>query len=218
MRLLIADGHALTRAGIRLALERRRDGLTVVGEAATGLEVLPLIRRHQADVVLLDRDLPGIDSLTTLERLRARHPQVAVVMLGADANPAQLQAAFARGAQGWIVKTIDPGELGTAIAHSVESEVFVPYGPIDSDGATARRTGITERELEIIRFLGRGYTNKQIAGELWITVQTVKFHLTNVYRKLSLPNRTAVARWAHESGLLGTTRGAPTSDTRATAA
>jgi len=201
MRLLIADDHALTRAGIRSALEAREE-FTVVGEADTGPKVVPLVGRTEPEVVLLDTEMPGLDGLTCLERLRTQFPEIAVIMLAADASPAQLQAAFARGARGWILKTIDPAELGPAIVHALEGSVFVPYGPVNDDSATARTAGLSGREVEIIRLIGRGYSNKQIATELWITVQTVKFHLTNIYRKLELPNRTAAARWAHQSGLL----------------
>lgn len=208
MRLLIADDHALTRAGVRYALEARPD-FTVVGEADTGPKVLPLVGRTTPDVLLLDTEMPGLDGLTCLERMQERFPETAVIMLAAEASPAQLQAAFARGARGWILKTIEPSELGPAIVHAIDGSVFVPYGPITDDSATARAAGLSGRELEIIRLVGRGYSNKQIATELWITVQTVKFHLTNVYRKLDLPNRTAAARWAHQAGLL---IGAPSAD------
>jgi len=201
MRLLIADDHALVRDGIRLALEQR-DDFTVVAEAQVGPQVLPLVGQTQPDVVLLDTEMPGLDRLTCLERLRARFPEVAVVMLGDEADPVQLHAAFVRGARGWILKTIEPTELGSAIAHALEAIVFVPYGPLQDDTAAARSAGLSERELDIVRLLGRGYSNKQIALELFITVQTVKFHLTSIFRKLGVTNRTAVARWAHEAGLV----------------
>jgi DNA-binding NarL/FixJ family response regulator len=203
MRLLIADDHALTRVGIRYALEKRED-LTVVGEADTGPKVLPLVGRTMPDVVLLDTDMPGLDGLTCLERLHAQYPEVAVIMLAAEASPAQLGAAFARGARGWILKTIDPQELGAAIEHALNATVFVPYGPVPDDSVAARSAGLSGRELDIIRLVGRGCSNREIATELWITVQTVKFHLTNIYRKLGLSNRTAAARWAHAHGLVVT--------------
>jgi DNA-binding NarL/FixJ family response regulator len=201
MRLVIADDHGLTRTGIRSALEQT-GRCTIVGEADTGTAVMPLVGRTHPDVVLLDSEMPGLDNLTCLERLRARFPEVAVIILGAEPTQSQLQAAFARGARGWIVKSIDPAELGLAIEHTLDAKVLVPYGPLNDDTATAKAAGLSNRELEIVRLLGRGLSNKEIASELWITVQTVKFHLTNVYRKLSLPNRTAAARWAQETGLL----------------
>jgi DNA-binding NarL/FixJ family response regulator len=206
MRLLVADDHAITRAGIRYALEGQ-ERITVVGEAETGPKVLPLVGRTSPDVVLLDIDMPGLDGLTCLERMQTRYPDVAVIMLAVDASPAQVQAAFARGARGWILKTIDPQELGPAIKHAREADVRVPYGPVRDDDAPARAAGLSGRELDILRPLGRGSSNKEIAAELDITVQTVKFHLTNIYRKLRLSNRTAAARWAREAGLVsGTSR------------
>jgi len=200
MRLLIAEDHPLVRSGIRIALEQR-DDFELVGEAVVGPQVLPLVGQTQPEVVLLDSDMPGLDRLTCLERLGARFPEVAVVILGAEADPVQLQAAFARGARGWILKTIETHNLGSAIIQALEGTVFAPYGPLHDDGFAARSAGLTERELDIVRLVARGYSNKQIALELFVTVQTVKFHLTSIYRKLEQPNRTAVARWAHESGL-----------------
>jgi len=200
MRLLIAEDHPLVRAGIRLAFDGQ-DAFTIVGEAERGPQVLPLVAQTGPEVVLLDSDMPGLDRLTCLDRLRTRFPDVAVVILGADADPVQVQAAFVRGARGWILKTIDPQDLAPAIVHALEGTAFAPYGPVQDDSLVAREAGLTDRELEIVRLLGGGYSNKQIARALFITVPTVKFHLTSIYRKLHLSNRTAAARWAHESGI-----------------
>lgn len=199
-RLLVADADGLMRAGIRSALEDSR--FVVVGEAETGSRLLPAVRQTAPDLVLLNPEMPELDGLTCLERITTRHPEVIVVMFASTATPAQIQAAFVRGAQGWILKSIEAEDLGPAIAETLAATVFQLYGPVIDDSAEARTAGLTTRELEILRLVGRGYSNKQIATELWITVQTVKFHLTNVYRKLELPNRTAAARWAHESGVL----------------
>jgi DNA-binding NarL/FixJ family response regulator len=200
VRLLVADADGLMRAGVRSALKESQ--FTVVGEADTGSKLLPAVRQTAPDVVLLNPEMPELDGLMCLERLTARHPEVIVVMLATSATPAQMHAAFVRGAQGWIMKTIGAEELGPAIAETLAATVFHLYGPVVESGVEANAAGLSSRELEILRLVGRGCSNKQIATELWITVQTVKFHLTNVYRKLELPNRTAAARWAHESGLL----------------
>jgi DNA-binding NarL/FixJ family response regulator len=200
LRLLVADADGLMRAGIRSTLEQSQ--FTVVGEAETGSKLLPAVRRTAPDVVLLNLEMPELDGLACLERLTARHPEVIVVMLATTSALAQMHAAFVRGARGWIMKSIAADELGSAIAQTLAATVFHRYGPVVDSGAEARTAGLSSRELEILRLVGRGHSNKQIAEELWITVQTVKFHLTNVYRKLVLPNRTAAARWAHESGLL----------------
>jgi DNA-binding NarL/FixJ family response regulator len=202
IRLLVADDDGLTRAGIRVALEGSQ--FTIVGEAETGPKVVPAVGRTKAEIVLLDAEIAGFDGLRCLERLATCYPGVAVVMLATEATPAQLQAAFAAGARGWVIKTIEPEDLGPAIAHALTATVLLPYGPEVDEHAAARIVGLSNRELDSLRLVGLGYSNKEIAAELWITVQTVKFHLSNVYRKLGLPNRTAAARWAHESGLLRT--------------
>jgi len=197
---LLADTDGLLRAGIRSALTGSQ--FTVVGEVDTGSKLLPAVRQTAPDIVLLNPEMPELDGLTCLERLSARHPEVIVVMLATAAAPAQMRAAFVRGAQGWIMKTIEAADLGPALSQTLAATVFHLYGPVVDSSAEATTAGLSTRELEILRLVGRGDSNKQIAAELWITVQTVKFHLTNVYRKLGLPNRTAAARWAHESGLL----------------
>jgi DNA-binding NarL/FixJ family response regulator len=199
-RLLVADADGLMRAGIRTALKGSR--FTVVGEAETGSKILPTVRKTAPDVVLLNLEMPELDGLACLERLTSRHPDVIVVMLATTAAPAQIRAAFIGGAQGWILKTIEAEDLGPAIAQMLAATVFHLFGPAIDSSAEARAAGLSARELETVRLVARGYSNKRIAAELWITVQTVKFHLTNVYRKLDLPNRTAAARWAHESNLL----------------
>jgi len=201
MRLLVADGHGLTRAGILRALEGE-EGLDVVGEADSGPRLFPLIAQTQPDLVLLDLQLPGIDAQTSLTRLRNHHPGLKVIGLAADANIEQMHKACAHGAGGVIMTTIAPGDLGGAIRQILTGTTFTalggsPFVPDPVDGA-----GLTGREQQILAALARGLPNKRIAQDLSVSEQTVKFHLTNVYRKLDLTNRTGAARWAYEHGLV----------------
>ncbi|HJQ84663.1 MAG TPA: response regulator transcription factor [Candidatus Binatia bacterium] len=200
-RILLADDHPLFLVGIRRALEAA-GGFEVVGEAYDGSEVLPLVGRTEPDVVLLDLRMPGMDGIECLERLRARHPAVRVLMLANEADPAQIEAAFVRGARGFVVKTIDPEELAPSIHDALASEEPRAYGlAVLNDAVVAATAGLSERELEILRTVSRGLSNKAIARELWISEQTVKFHLTNIYRKLGISNRTEAARWALGRGI-----------------
>jgi DNA-binding NarL/FixJ family response regulator len=200
-RILLADDHPLLLVGVRRSLEAAA-GFVVVGEAHDGSEVLPLVGRLNPDVVLLDVRMPGMDGIECLERLRSRHPDLKVVMLGNEGDPAQVEAAFVRGACGFIVKTIEPEELAPAIRDAVESAEPRAYGlAVLTDAVTAATAGLSERELEILRTVSRGLSNKAIARELWISEQTVKFHLTNIYRKLGISNRTEAARWALGRGI-----------------
>jgi two-component system nitrate/nitrite response regulator NarL len=200
-RILIADDHPLLLAGVRQVLELD-GGFEIVDEAHQGTEILPLVGQTQPEVVLLDMRMPGLDGLTCLDRLRARYPAVHVVMCSMGADPEQIQSAFKRGACGYIVKSVDPRDLASAIRQAVDGTAYHALGlpGIDEDSA-GLAAGLTTREVEIMKAVARGLANKAIAKELWVTEQTVKFHLTNIYRKLGISNRTEAARWAFSHGL-----------------
>ena len=214
MRILLADDHALVLDGIHHALEVD-GGFDVVAVTRSGAEVLPLVGQHAPDVVLLDVQLPKLDGLGCLGRIRARYPEVKVVMLSMFAETNEVQLAFERGACGFITKSIDAADLGSAIRQAVEGTAFHAIGPpaTDEPGA-ARSVGLTERELTIVRAVARGLSNDAVAKELWITEQTVKFHLTNIYRKIGVANRTEAARWAFAQGFVDAVAG-PTATTTA---
>ncbi len=201
MRILIADDHPLLLAGVRRLLELD-GGFEIVAEAHHGTEVVPLVGQTHAEVVLLDVRMPGLDGLTCLDRLQARYPEVHVVMCSMGADPEQIQSAFKRGACGYIVKSVDPRDLASAIRQAVEGTAYHALGlpAIDIDTAVLDAR-LTPRELEVMKGVERGLTNKAIATELWVTEQTVKFHLTNVYSKLEISNRTQAASWALSHGL-----------------
>jgi DNA-binding NarL/FixJ family response regulator len=202
VKVLIADDHRLVLDGIRRALEDVED-MEVVGEAMNGTQVLPLVRRTNPDVVLLDMRMPQMDGLACIDQLKKHAPDVKVIMLSAYKDPEHVQAAFNRGAHGYIVKSVNPVDLPSAIRQAMEGTFFSPMGlPATSEAAdAAAATGLTERELEILKALARGLSNQQIAKEFWVTEQTVKFHLSNIYRKLQVANRTEAARYAYEHGL-----------------
>ncbi len=188
-------------AGARHALESDQR-FEIVGEARSGPEVLPLVAREAPDVVLLDLRMPGVDGLSCLQRIRELYPDVAVVMCSMSSDPDQIQSAFKRGACGYVLKTIDPVDLGSAICQAVDGTAFHALGLPAMDAETVARTaGLTEREFEVVKAVSRGLSNKAIATELWVTVQTVKFHLTSIYRKLGIRNRTEAASWALGKGL-----------------
>ena len=202
MKVLIADDHRLMVEGIRKALEPAED-IEVVGEALSGSQVLPLVRRTNPDVVLLDMRMPQTDGLTCLDQIKKHCPKAKVIILSVYGDQEHIQAAFKHGASGYIVKSVNPLDLPSAIRQAVEGSVFHALGfpdmDEDSDGKAA---GLTERELSILKAVARGLSNAAIGKELWVTEQTVKFHLTNIYRKLHLANRTEAARYAYQHGLV----------------
>ena len=198
-RIVIADDHPMMLDGTRGALERC-DGFEIVGEAHSGSAVLPVVGRTDPDVVLLDMRMPGMDGLACLERIRQRHPQVKVVMLSAFNEPEQITAALKRGASGYIVKSVNPLDLPAALRQILDGTVYHALGLVDDE--PARGTGLTERELGILNAVARGLSNQAIGKEFWVTEQTVKFHLTNIYRKLGVANRTEAARYAYQHSLV----------------
>jgi len=202
MKILIADDHPLVLAGTREIL-RRDEGFEIVGEAHTGPEVITLVGRLRPDVLLLDMRMPGLDGLACLERVRTQHPDVKIVVLSMFSDPEQVQAAFQHGACGYILKTVDCGDLASAIRQAVAGTAYHALGLPALVGQTgAESAGLTERELAIVKAVARGLSNRAIAKELWVTEQTVKFHLTNVFRKLGVANRTEAARWAFTRGFV----------------
>jgi DNA-binding NarL/FixJ family response regulator len=210
MKVLIADDHPLMLVALHRALDAA-EGFEVVGEARTGSEVLPLVGRTSPDVVVLDMRMPGIDGLGCLDRITARYPRSKVVVLSASSDPERIQAAFKHGACGYVVKSIDVIDLPSAIRQAVDGTAYHALGlPALNEESAAKAAGLTERELTIMKLVARGMSNQAIGRELWVTEQTVKFHLTNIYRKLGVANRTEAARWAFGRGLLSETDHATT--------
>jgi len=202
VRVLIADDHRLMVEGTKQALERA-GGFEVVGEAVNGVQVLPLIRRLKPQLVLLDLRMPQMDGLECLSKIRKEHPDIKVAILSVSQEPDTIQSALKRGASAYIVKSIDPDDLAAALRQAIDGNVFTTAGVTEEPGQRAARdAGLTERELMIVRAVARGLSNEAIAKELWVAEQTVKFHLTNIYRKLGVSNRTEAARYAFERGLV----------------
>lgn len=201
MKVLIADDHQLMLDGIRRALEQDAE-IEIVGETRKGSQVLPLVGETQPDVVLLDLRMPELDGLVCLDRLQRRYPDVKVIVLSVYSDSEHIQTALRRGASGYIVKSVNPVDLPSAIRQAVEGTVYNAFGLHEVDeSSAAKAAGLTEREIAILRAVSRGLSNQSTGKELWVTEQTVKFHLTNIYRKLGVANRTEAARYAYQHGL-----------------
>ena len=201
LKVLIVDDHWLILRAVRSLLSHEED-IEVVGEADSGEKVLPLVGQTGPDAVLLDVRMPGMDGLTVLERLREQYPSVAVVMLSGIDDPALVRAALERGASAFVLKHVDPRDLGSALRQSVTGTIFRPLDLLNAAQSAFEETGLTKRELSILEELPAGGSNQQIANRLFLAEQTVKFHLTNIYRKLGVSTRTEALRFAYERGLV----------------
>ena len=200
LKILVADDHALVIRGVRDALAEVED-MEIVAEAATGPQALSLVARTKPDVVLMDVRLPGLDGMTCLERIRKDHPAVKVLMCSASTEPTQIAAAFRLGAIAYIAKSVNPVDLPAAIRQACDQTVYHAFG-LEASAEHANPLDLTEREQTILAAVAGGMSNKAIGAKLWVTEQTVKFHLSNVYRKLGVRNRTAAAQIAREHGLV----------------
>jgi len=201
IKLLVADDHKLMISAVRAALADAAD-IEIVAEAHSGSEVLPLVGRAAPDVVLLDLRMPGMDGLRCLELLHERHPSVKSIVVSGNDDPAAVEASLARGAVAFIHKTIDPGDLAAVIRQAIAGNVFFAVSNRAPVEATRSDLDLTPRETEILHALVDGHSNKQIAGQFWLSEQTIKYHLTNIYRKLRVSSRTEAVRQAYEYGLI----------------
>ncbi len=184
-----------------------RNGIAVVGRTTDARHALVLVEELAPDVLVAE---PGPDGLGAVREACERVPAMKVIVLSAMSDPAQIQAAFAAGAVAYVLKTAQPDDVGVAIRQAFEHSVFVPTpaavsvasNGISSSDSKDAVAALTKRELEILQLVAEGHSNSQLARILWVTEQTVKFHLSNIYRKIDVANRTEASRWAQLHGLL----------------
>ena len=204
-RVFIADDQQLILNGVRDALANA-DDITVVGTTQRGSEVLARVGQLRPDLVLLDHCMIGTDGVECVRAIRARYPETKVVTLSASEDAAEIAAALAAGAHAYIGKRINPNDLPSALRQVVTGVVY-HAGPDRGERTAPAREAVdlTEREMTMLAAISRGLSTKMISRELWISEKTVKFHLTNIYRKLGVHNRTGAMRYAYENGLLSRT-------------
>jgi DNA-binding NarL/FixJ family response regulator len=192
--------HLLTNAGV-----------SIVGKTTKPVEALGLVEEHHPDILLTDdsADDGELNAIECLRKAHEVHPGLKTVVLSATDHPQQIESAFAAGASVFCLKTAAQDDLMVAIRQGFEASIYLahskkttaPPEPVVS----VETPELTRRELEILQLVAEGYSNSQLAKMLWVTEQTVKFHLSNIYRKLDVVNRTEASRWAHLHGLLPAT-------------
>ena len=181
-------------AAVRQALERD-GGFEIVDEVRGVDATISSVADNDPEVVLLDARLRGRDALRVLRLLRTNYPDVMVVMCAMPCELEVIQIALRSGASGCLLNSINPKDIAAAIRHAVDRTAYHAPGPPVLEDEAARLVGLTQRETQAVRALARGLSNKEIADELSLTVPTVKSHLTSLYRKLGVSNRTEAAGW-----------------------
>jgi DNA-binding NarL/FixJ family response regulator len=202
LKVLIADDHPLVRQGIRRALEADR-AFRVVGEAGSGRELLALIERRRPDLALVDLRMPGEDGLRCIATIKQRWPQLRSVVISACEDRASIEAALAAGAGAYVVKSATPADIPAVLrrAWSAPGRPIVVPACFAPNRQPTARPALTSRETAILGAVAAGLTTRAISKHMWLSEHTIKFHLTNIYRKLGVPNRSAAVRYAVENGL-----------------
>jgi NarL family two-component system response regulator LiaR len=191
----------------------------VAASSTEAADVLELVAAQNPDVLVVGLGTGPGDTglLDAVQSVRRAHPRVKVVMLAPALDHHAIEAAFSMGVSAYCMKSAQPDDLMVAIRQSFERSIFLdaPWGSaqaagVDHGWASGDETPhLTKREIEILRLVAEGHSNVQIAQRLWVTDQTVKFHLSNIYRKLNVANRTEASRWAQLHRLLPEIRFAP---------
>ena len=209
IRVLLADDHPAVRAGIRGELEKAAD-MEVVGEAGDGEKALRLIEELRPDVALLDCRLPGREGAEVAEAIREQGLPTRVLALSAYTDDKYVHGMLQAGAAGYVLKDESLETVVAAVQAVAGGEEWYSQGVLVKVIAWARGetalppdvAGLTEREVEVLQLLARGYTNTRIAEELSIVERTVGFHVSNILKKLEVTSRVAAALWAQEQGLV----------------
>jgi NarL family two-component system response regulator LiaR len=209
IRVAIVDDHELVRSGIRNALGLS-DDIVVAGEAGDGLAALDLLDRGPIDVLLLDLHMPRMDGFACLDAVAARWPEVRVIVLTVDEDPEVAEDVIRRGAAAYVPKFVRPGDLAALVRQVVGGSVLVGGARLTQavtragHGLTDTKEpyGLTSREREVLTLVAQGKSNADIARQLFVTAKTVKYHLTSIFTKLGVHNRTEAAAYALTHGLV----------------
>ena len=211
MRILVVDDHILFRDGIVSLLKAA--GKSVVGEASNGVEAVEQAIQLRPDLVLMDIDMPEMSGLDALLRIRKKLPETKVVMLTVSSENASLTKAVKAGASGYLLKNLNSDDFlekldglqrgEVAMTHQTMSQLVDAFS--DLEQKKNRRSGesrLTAREIELLQYIAEGLSNREIAEELHISKNTVKYHMKNILQKANLQNRAEVAAFAVRKGLV----------------
>jgi DNA-binding NarL/FixJ family response regulator len=205
---VICDSHPMWLDAVEQVL--RRISIRVVGKTTSTSEALALVEEHRPDLLITELEGANgeLSGLSLIERARATAPSVRSIVLSMHQDAQFIDAALVAGASAYVVKTAHPEDLASAVRQAFSHSVYLAGrrnaapATVEVAAAADDEPGLTRRELEILRLVAEGHSNAQLARMLWVTEQTVKFHLSNIYRKLEVANRTEASRWAQLHGLL----------------
>ncbi len=217
LRILLVDDHVLFRKGMAALIAARKD-LAVVGEASDGFEAADLARDRGTDVVLMDVHMPRCSGLEAIPLIKQVRPEARIVMLTVSSEDRDLFTAIKQGADGYLLKDLEPRQLfdmldglrrgEAAIAPALAGRILNEFRQLQRGAGPSAEIhdDLTPREIDVLKLVAQGATNKEIAAILSITENTVKIHLRNILEKLHLQNRTQATAYAIQHGLAGDPR------------
>jgi DNA-binding NarL/FixJ family response regulator len=206
---IVLDRHPLWLSELGKVLER--GGFAVAGATTSEARALQLLRQHDADVLIFEPEACSSSTARFLEAVRSANSNLKTIAMSTVDDSEVIRATLDAGAWAYVLKSTHPDDIAVAVrqafAHSIHiaGTITTPRASSAPRPETVDRNGIsilTRREREILALVAEGHSNSAMAQILWVTEQTVKFHLSNIYRKLDVPNRTAATRWAHEHGVM----------------
>jgi NarL family two-component system response regulator LiaR len=206
IRVLLVDDHAVVRSGLSKFLMVNKD-MELVGEASDGSEAIQLAGLHQPDVVLMDLMMPGVDGITATREIRRKYPQVKVIALTSFSDQNMVQGALQAGAAGYLQKNVTAAELANAIrsAHAGRMTLSPEAVQVLANSVTQPQlpgNALTERECEVLTCMVEGLNNNEIAARLFVSIGTVKFHISNIFQKLGVDSRVEAVKLAIERKLV----------------
>jgi len=210
IKVLLVDDHEMVRIGLAAFLNTE-DGIEVVGEASNGMEGIRLATAYNPDVVLMDLVMEGMDGVETTRKLLELYPEVKVIVLTSYLDDGKMYPVIEAGAFSYLLKTSRANEIADAIRAAargqsvLESQVAAKmmnrFRQPKVERKAAPHEQLTEREMDVLKLVARGLSNQEIAEELFIGIKTVKFHVTNIFAKLGVDDRTQAAIYAHKHGV-----------------
>ena len=210
IRILVADDHPVVRDGLTAILDTQPDFL-VIGEASDGEQVVQEVAAQHPDVVLMDLEMPVLDGVEALRQVRTLSPSTQVIVFTAFDTDELILGAVRAGAKGYLLKGAPREEIfnairvvsrGGSLLQPIVVTKLLQQISITPEEVSSGGDSLTDREIEVLKLLGQGRTNKEIAGVLVITERTVKFHVSSILMKLGAGNRTEAVTLAHQQGLI----------------
>lgn len=210
MKILLADDHALFRAGLASLLKAW--GMQVVGQAADGNEAIAKARQLHPDLIFMDINMPRPNGLEATRAIKAELPETKVIMLTVSDDEQDLFEAIKSGSEGYLLKNLREEEFADLVSRVARGEPVMSPGLArkllqefarlrEEKHGSEEEPGVTEREGEVLKHVARGFTNKEISAALFISKNTVNYHMKNILSKLHLRNRAQVVAWALEHGI-----------------